>query len=227
MRLAGGTLLGQIRTAPLTSTWLAALFVTTAIARSLSSAELNEWLLGRSTNIDNLHDHPLRVIFSSILWIDGGWWLPYAVFFVAVVAPVERWLGTVRFFVVGFSAHVLATYISQGALRHAIELGIRSPSLVNVRDVGVSYFLAAILGVLTYHIARPWRWAHLVAILALVTIPLIEKVTFTGIGHATALLIGLSWYPITRGRPARQWDPSRVKLRHWDPRRFFARGKPV
>ncbi|NDK89978.1 hypothetical protein GYA93_10350 [Gordonia desulfuricans] len=206
----GAALWRYVRSAPFTFAWLAVLFVTTAIQRSLTPVELDEVLGQRSTNIANLTHDPFRVLVTSLFWIDGEVWLPYLVLFCLFHVPAERWLGPVRWFVVGFSAHVIATYLSQGALEYAIRQGATSPSMVDVRDIGVSYFLAAIGGVLTYHIARPWRWLYLAGVVVVFGVPLLTHVTFTGIGHALSALIGLAWYPITRGCPAPQWNPSEI-----------------
>jgi hypothetical protein len=38
--------------------------------------------------------------------------------------------------------------------------------------IGVSYFLVGVMAVLTYHIARPWRWAYLAILLLIFGFPL-------------------------------------------------------
>ncbi|MEP9395345.1 rhomboid-like protein [Gordonia sp. VNK1] len=209
-RRVAGAAWRQVRGAPLTFGWLIILFVTTSIQHSLTPRELDDVLGDRSTNIANLTSDPLEafhVLVASLFWIDGQWWFPYLILFLVFHRPAEQWLGSVRWFVVGFSAHVIATFLSEGALDRAIDDGLRSPSMVNVLDVGVSYFLAAIVGVLAYRIVRPWRWVYLAGVALVYGLPLAEQITFTGIGHASSVLIGLAWYPITRGRPGAQWDP--------------------
>lgn len=195
-----------LRGSPLTFVWLAALAVTTSVQHSLSPEQLDETLGRRSTNLANLDHNPVQVLFSSLFWIDGATWLPYAVAFCLFHVPAERWLGSLRWLAVGLSAHVLATYVSEGVLALAIHEGVRSADMVNTQDVGVSYFLAGVIGVLTYHVARPWRWVYLAGVAVYYGLPLITHINFTVLGHATAALIGLAWYPITRGRGA-PWDP--------------------
>jgi hypothetical protein len=61
---------------------------------------------------------------------------------------------------VGLTAHVGATYVSEGLLDLAIDFQHGPHKLVNAEDInlpGVSYFLVGVMAVLTYHIARPWR----------------------------------------------------------------------
>ncbi|MDL9936949.1 hypothetical protein QSJ18_09375 [Gordonia sp. ABSL1-1] len=193
--------------APLTFIWLGILLATTIIARTLDPAELDDVLGNRSTNLHNLSTDPLHVLVTSLFWIDGAYWLPYLVMYCVFHVPAERWLGSLRWLAVGLSAHVLATFISEGLLALAIHDGLVADSMTNVRDVGVSYFLAGIVGVLTYRIARPWRWIYLAGVLVVYGAPLITALDFTSIGHFASVLIGLLCYPLTRGRPGPAWNP--------------------
>ncbi|MGV9709233.1 rhomboid-like protein [Gordonia sp. NPDC003424] len=193
--------------APATFIWLAILLMTTLIQHNLSPHELDRVLGARSTNIHHLTTDPLHVLVTSLFWIDGAYWLPYLVMFLVFHVPAERWLGTLRWLVVGLSAHVIATYISEGILGLAIRDGLAKTDMINTLDVGVSYFLAAIVGVLTYRIAYPWRWIYLVGIIVVYGAPLISDLTFTAVGHFTSLMIGLAWYPITRGIDVQPWNP--------------------
>jgi hypothetical protein len=72
--------------------------------------------------------------------------------------------------------------------------------LIDARDMGVSYFVVGIVGVLTYHIPRRWRWLYVVAALVVFGISLAVKRDFTQLGHFSALLIGLACYPLARSR---------------------------
>ncbi|MGC4935008.1 rhomboid-like protein [Gordonia sp. DT30] len=197
----------HLAAAPVSCVWLVILFITTVLQHSMSPQHLDRVLGHHSTNITNLGNDPFQVLVSSLFWLDGAYWLPYLISFCIFVIPTERWLGSPRFIVVGFSAHVIATYVSEGILRWAIDNGLRSPLLTDTHDVGVSYFLAAVAAVLAYHFVRPWRWVYLVGTLAFYLLPLVTDLTFTAIGHACSALIGLAWYPITRGRAGKPWDP--------------------
>ncbi len=197
-----------VRSAPWTFSWLALLLVTTVVQHTVPRSELKTILGERSTNLDNLRSDPVHAFVTSLLWIDGYFWLPYLLLYCVFHAPAERWLGALRWATVGLVAHVGATYISEGLLGWAIRHGHADPALIDVRDIGVSYFLAGIIGVLTYHIAYPWRWGYVVAAGACFTAPPLIHLTFTGIGHLSAFLIGLVCYPITRSRPAPAWNPA-------------------
>lgn len=200
-----------IRTAPGTYIWLAVLFVTTVAVHHMSPEFEKDFLLQRSTNINELSQHPVRVLISSALWIDGGTWLSYAVLYTVFHATAERWLGTARWLAVAASAHVIATLISEGVLALAIRHGAAPTSSVNTLDVGVSYALAGVVAVLTYQVPRPWRYAYLLVVLAVYGTPLVTGRTFTDLGHFTSVLIGLACYPLTRSavRPAPEKSPVR------------------
>ncbi|MGW1844667.1 rhomboid-like protein [Streptomyces sp. NPDC001966] len=189
-----------IRSAPGTYTWLAALFVTTVIVHQMSPDFEEDFLRQRSTNIHELTEDPLRVLFASAFWIDGGRWLPYAVLYTVFHAPAERWLGTLRWLAVALLAHVLASLVSEGVLAWAIRHGHVPWSATNTLDVGVSYALAGVVAVLTYRIPRPWRYVYLFTVLVFYGIPLVAGRSFTDLGHFTAVLIGLACYPLTRSR---------------------------
>ena len=195
LRQVGGRVGRFIAGAPLTFGWLAVLLLTTLIQRSLTGPQLHELLLRRSTNLHHLAADPIHVLFTSLLWIDGYWW-PYAILFCVVLAAAERWLGGWRWLVVGLLAHVIATYLGEGYLYLRIQNAAASPRLINARDIGVSYFLIGIAGVLTYRVPRPWRWLYLAAILLVVGVPLLVSPGFTPLGHFTALLVGWACYPL-------------------------------
>ncbi|MET8795947.1 rhomboid-like protein [Nocardia sp. NPDC004568] len=203
-----------VRSAPWTFAWLTLLLVTTIIQHLLPLDDLQRVLGERSTNLRHLESDPVHVLVASLLWVAGYFWFPYLLLFCVFHAPAERWLGSLRWAIVGLTAHVGATYISQGILALAIHRGHADPGMIDVRDIGVSYFLAGIVGVLTYHVARPWRWLYLAASLLWFAVPLVTDPNFTAIGHFSALLIGLAAFPLTWGRTAPQWDPAAEWRRH-------------
>ena len=201
-----------VRSAPLTYAWLIVLGCTTAIEQGLNRRQLHHLLVHRSTNLHHLGTDPIKVLIESLLWINGRHWLAYVayvVIFTVFVAPAEHWLGWRRWLAVGLIAHVVATYLSEGVLYLRIELGTARESLVNVTDIGVSYFVVGLVAVLAYHITVPWRWAYIAAVLVTFTVALVCRSGFTGLGHLFAVAIGLCCYPLTRGRGG-PWDPGSV-----------------
>jgi uncharacterized membrane protein len=189
-----------VSSAPLTYLWLIVLLVTTMIQRFTARRELHHLLVHDSTNIRHLTTDPLKVLFSSLLWIDGRWWTPYLVLFTLFIAPAERWLGKIRWLTVGLTAHIGATYISEGVLYLQIQYHQAPQKLVHATDIGVSYFMVGLIAVLAYHVARPWRWVYLAVLITVFTVALIIDANFTAIGHFSAIFIGLLFYPMARGR---------------------------
>jgi hypothetical protein len=179
--------------------WLGVLFVTAVALHHMSPEFEGHFLRRRSTNLHELSRNPVRVLVASAMWIDGGHWVPYVALYSVFHAQVERWLGTARWLVVCVAAHVLATLISEGALLWAIEQGMAPRSAVDTLDVGVSYALAGVMGVLAYRIPAPWRYGYAVAVVGGYAVPLILGLTFTDLGHFTAVLIGLACFPLVKG----------------------------
>ncbi|CAN5222573.1 membrane protein [soil metagenome] len=201
-----------IGSAPLTFSWLMLLLFTTGIQHTVTGRQRHHLLLHGSTNLHHLAGDPIQVLFASLLWIDGYRWWPYLLLFCLFLAPAERWLGQFRWLATGLIAHIVATYVSEGFLYLQIQDALATPALINARDIGVSYFMVGMIGVLTYHVIRPWRWLYLgLAVLAVGTALLVNP-GFTPLGHFCALLVGLACYPLTRGRDRPALDPVR-KLR--------------
>ena len=198
--------------APLTYLWLAVLLVTTIIQHQLTRRQLHSVLVHGSTNLYHLAKDPLEVLFNSLLWIDGRYWTPYLVLFSLFLAPAERWLGQIRWLTVGLTAHIGATYISEGLLYLAIQHHLEPEKLVHARDIGVSYFLVGVIAVLSYHIVQPWRWGYLAILILIFVVPLILKPNFTAIGHFAAIFIGLCFYPLARHRDRTPLDPAKLKI---------------
>ncbi|MEU6851787.1 rhomboid-like protein [Actinacidiphila alni] len=189
---------GWIRRSPGTHIWLLILAVTSGIVANASPRVRSHLLHHVSTNLVGLHDHPLRVLIASALWIETpSGLLLYFVLFELVHAPAERWLGTWRWLVVVATAHIGATLVSEKAVMFGIRDERLPRSLAHTVDIGVSYGLAGVVAVLTYMVPRPWRWGYLAGVLLFFGVPLLGDATFTDLGHFSAVLIGLSCYAIT------------------------------
>src|SRR6202012_6124513 len=80
-----------VRSAPLTYLWLIVLLITTIIQRNVNRRELRTLLVHQSTNISHLAAEPLRVMFTSLVCIDGRYWTPYGRLVFVWSAPAERW----------------------------------------------------------------------------------------------------------------------------------------
>jgi hypothetical protein len=198
---------GFVRRAPGTYMWLTVLLMNNIIINSFTPDFRYRFVLHHSTNLHELSHNPVRVLISSALWIDGGHWWPYLILYTLFHAPAERILGTGRWLAVVAVSHVGATYISQSIVYYDIEHHTASPSAAFIPDIGVSYAMAGVQGVITYFIAAPWRYVYAAVLIAWYGHALLHDSTFTDVGHFTALLLGLACYPPARGRVAEPWDP--------------------
>ncbi|MEV0090585.1 rhomboid-like protein [Streptomyces sp. NPDC050738] len=194
-----------IRSTPGTHIWLLVIVITSAVI-ALSTEGLERFLLERnSSNIVELSAHPVQSLFLSAFWIENpSSVLLYIVLFETFHAPVERWLGTLRWLFVVAVAHIAATLISQKIVLMSIENHEVPHRMAHVVDIGVSYGLAASIGILTYRVHGHWRWLYLAGTLAFFGIPLVTGGTFTDLGHAAALAIGLVCWPLTK----KEWRPT-------------------
>jgi hypothetical protein len=200
-----------VRSTPGTHIWLLILAVTSVIAAGMSP-HLRSYLLHHvSTNLVELRHHPIRVLIASALWIQGPSGLVlYTVLFEVVHATAERWLGTFRWLTVAAFAHIGATLVSQKAVFFGIRDDRLPHSLAHTVDIGVSYGLAGVAGVLAYRLPRRWRWPYLAALLGYFGYRLVHNDTFTDLGHLTAVLIGLCCYALTPLGPPPQRPPERT-----------------
>jgi hypothetical protein len=195
----------HVRSAPGTYVYLFVLLITTWVLETSNAAVDRRLLLERSTNLHQLSRDPLRVLFSSAFWVSGVWQLVlWLALFTALVAPVERWLGTTRTAAVFFIGHVGATLLTAGGLWVALRLDLVESSVANSRDVGASYGFFAVAALLAYRVHGRRRLAYVAGLGAFIAVELAVSPSFTGFGHLLALTIGLASYPlIPSGRATR------------------------
>ncbi|MFG2868114.1 rhomboid-like protein [Streptomyces sp. NPDC048338] len=189
-----------MRSSPGTHIWLLIIALTSVIV-ALSSDGFESALLHRnSSNLHQLAHHPVRALLGSAFWIeDPSDLVLYALLFEVFHARVERWIGTLRWLLTVAGAHIAATLISQQVVLEAIRDHDVPRSMAHVVDIGVSYGIAASMGILTYRLPWPWRGLYLAGVVALFAVPLFTNHTYTDLGHAVSLVIGLACRPLTRG----------------------------
>jgi hypothetical protein len=186
--------------APLTLAWLAVLFITTRVQRSAGRWGSRRLQREHSTNLHRLRTEPIRVLATSLFWLDDRKWWPYVPVFAGVVAPAERRLRWWRWLFVGIAAHAVGTYAGQGYLRLMIRMGRAPIRLVAARDVGVSYFVFGVAGTLSGYVRAPWRLRCQAATVAALTGNAVVRPTFTEVGHLTAFVVGLASIPLAPDR---------------------------
>jgi len=207
-----------VRGSPATFLYLFVLSITTWVLLGLTGDIVDSILREHSTNLDQLRTNPVRVLIRSAFWVDGYLLLVWVVLFALVLAPAERWLGTVRWLFVFIAGHVGATLATAAGLWLAINWGLAPTRLQDVVDVGVSYGFAALAAVFTYRLPAPGRWLWAGGLIAAAAGAALIGGTFTDFGHLAAVMIGFAMYPITRSVEVQQrshgpiWRPAPALL---------------
>lgn len=165
--------------------------VVSIVAAIQPPALLRDITLASSTNLANLRQRPVSVLLASAFVISpvAGLWI--VVPMVVAYGALQRWLGRVSLLVVGTLGHVGATLFVATMELTELATGRVGLRIAVSPDVGVSYGLASVAGILVARVKAPWRRGYaLVSLVVLVGQFLILR-NFTGLGHLTAWLIGL------------------------------------
>ena len=191
--------------APGTHILLLILAVTTLVLRGVDAPTTTRILRHESTNLLQMTRDAPRVLVLSAFLLDNGRLVVEAAMFTLVLAPVERWIGTYRWLATFAAGHVGATLATTVGIWLQVRQGA-GRSLVYPIDVGVSYGVAAIAGVLVYRLRRPLAMAWLALVALDIGRAVISTGTFTDWGHLVAFGIGLAMGPLVR--------PDRIERRH-------------
>jgi Rhomboid-like protein len=190
----------QLRSAPVTFAYLAVLLTTSCVLATSSAHAARRLLVERSTNLHQLARDPIRVLISSAFWLPDPWQLPiWAVLFAVVLATVERRLGSIRMGAAFATGHLGASLVTAGGLWLALRADLVDRSVVDVRDVGVSYGFLAVAALTTYLLEPRLRWPYAVSLAAITAVIVAVSGTFTDVGHLCAVLFGFGCYPLARG----------------------------
>jgi hypothetical protein len=152
-----------------------------------------------STNLANLRQRPLAVLFASAFVISPAWGLWIVAPMVVAYRALERWLGRASVIVVAVLGHVGATlFVATMEITELAKGGVGF-RLALSPDVGVSYGLAAVAAVLIVRVGAPWRRRYVLISLIVIVGQFFILRNFTGLGHVTAWVIGLAIaIPISR-----------------------------
>jgi len=173
------------------------LAVTTLVLRGLDAPTTTRILRHQSTNLFQMTRDAPRVLVLSAFLLDNGRLLVQAAYFTFVVAPVERWIGTYRWLYTFAAGHIGATLATTVGIWLQIRQGAER-GLVYPVDVGVSYGVAAMAGVLVYRLRRPWGIAWFALVAVDIGSAVVGTGTFTDWGHLVAFGIGLAIGPLVR-----------------------------
>ncbi|HEX4703988.1 MAG TPA: rhomboid-like protein [Pseudonocardiaceae bacterium] len=200
-------LLPSPRTTPFTFWYLGLLALTTILLNYGRPAAVHRLLAVSSTDAVNLQRHPIQVLFLSALWLQDAHWFVYAIIFTAVIAPLERRVGTKFTVLIFASGHVLATLATELPVLWAVRTHLLPIVDAHLIDVGVSYGFFAVAGALSMLLPTPARWWVLGLLNACIIgiylgmDPGSTDAMVTVAGHVLSLYIGmLGWLPWLRRR---------------------------
>lgn len=195
--------------------YLFVLAVTSWVLRSSSDRTSQALLATHSTNLHNLQVDPVGVLIASAFYLSSASLLRWVLPFVLVMAPVERWLGSLRAVLAFFTGHVATTVIVALVLDRGLIHFTDSDTTRFTIDVGVSYGYYCIAAMFTYRLRGRWWWSWVwaAALVTLVVTPFVTDRTFTSFGHLVTVGVGFALYPISRSRAVR----ARLALPIWKP----------
>lgn len=206
---AGGLLrlLPSPRRTPFTFYYLGVLALTTLLLHYGRPAAVHRLLRLSSTDAVNLQHHPIQALLLSALWLEDAHWLAYAAIFTAVLAPLERRIGTRWTILIFASGHVLASLATELPVLVAVRTHLLPIVDARLIDVGVSYGFFAVAGALLMLLPTPARWWVLGLLNATILAiylgmdPTSTDAIVTVAGHVLSLYIGmLGWLPWLRRR---------------------------
>ncbi len=190
---AVGSLLPGPRATPFTFVLLLMLAATTAALRwgATDDASVLRWA---STNLVNLNHHPVSSLLASAFVSEGNITFDFIVLAVAC-AVLERRSTAMRTALVITGGHVIATLVSEGAVRIAITTHSDPRAAARQLDVGISYVMYTAVGAALGFLPARWRRLGLLAAVGYVGVPFLSDPGLTTGGHVLSLAIGLASWP--------------------------------
>jgi hypothetical protein len=201
--------------APGTYALFFAVLVTTLVLEGLDATTVTRILQQQSTNLLQMSRDAPRVLFVSAFLLDPANLWKQLLLFTVVLAPVERWIGTLRWAAVFVAGHVGATVATTVAIWLQVRSGVGSGELAYAVDVGTSYGVAGAAGVLVFRLPRSLSVLAAGTFLAFAGAAVLRTGTFTDWGHLCAFVIGLAMAPLVRPTRGRAVDPGPSAVRGW------------
>ena len=168
----------------------------TAVLSPHVSTALRLWA---STNVANLHHHPVPAVVLSAFVPSGSpftWLVPIAL----AMFAANHAVGTVRLALICAAGHLIGTGVSEGIVAYRVDHGSLSPSWSHIPDVGPSYVVVSAIVVAVMFGSWLTRVTALVIFAALVFVSHIfaglTNLHVAAVGHLTAIvtaaLLGLA-----------------------------------
>lgn len=164
--------------------------IVTAVLEALPEATKERIVQEASTNLVNLHDRPLTVLTASAFVLSSWTSLVQMPLIVVGYGGVQRWLGWKASVLAGGLGHVGATLFVASILLTGINRGTVDLRVATESDVGISYGLASVAGVLVARVPRGWLPLYLASMGGYLVYGLVVDRSSTAVGHVAAFGIG-------------------------------------
>lgn len=165
---------------------------TTVLVFTQPQGDASQAVLDSSTNLRNLHDQPLLVLLLSAFVVSSPWALWVLPLLVWAYGRAQRWVGRTATVLVAAFGHVFATVLVAVLLTAGIAHHQLDRRLAHEPDVGVSYGLAAVVGLLVHRLPPRRRHRAVAAVTVVLLGAVVVSRTLTDVGHLVAWGIGLA-----------------------------------
>ncbi len=161
----------------------------TALISPHQVAALHQWA---STNIANLHHHPVQALILSA-FLPSGSPLAWLALIALTMFGANRALGNLRLVTVCAAGHLIGTAVSERILAYRIDHHTEPPSMAHFIDIGSSFVVVSAIVVAVLFGSWPARIAALLAFAALVLAGHIfaglTSLDVAAVGHLTAMVV--------------------------------------
>jgi hypothetical protein len=175
----------------------------TALISPHQSAALRQWA---STNVANLHQHPVQALVLSA-FLPSGSPLAWLALIALTMFGANRAVGNARLLAVCAAGHLLGTAVSEGILAYRIDHHTVPASMAHIIDTGASYIVVSAIVVAVVFGSWPARIAAVLAFGALVFAGHIfaglTSLDVSAVGHLTAMIVASVLGPAIRPRAGR------------------------
>ena len=175
---------------------------------SRGRAALLRWA---STNVVNLHNHPIGSLVVSA-FIAPGFPLAWPALIALALFGANRVLGNWRTAVLCATGHVVGTLVSEGIVAYRIANGLLPEAANRILDVGPSYVVVSAITVAVLFGSWPARAAAVADLALLVLVGDIfgglSTLQVAAVGHATAIAVSVPLGTLL-ARQARRRRPPR------------------
>lgn len=185
-------LLRVFRTAPVTTSYVAAVAGVAGVTALLGSEAAEAVARAVSTDLQHLRTAPELVLPASAFVLEHPGQVVVLPMLAVSMGLMERRYGSVRTACTFAAGHVGATLVVAGGLATGIAAGWIDPAHAQVVDVGVSYGAWALWGALAPLVPARLRAVYIGASTGLLVGLLIMLHNFTDVGHLLAWGIGLA-----------------------------------